>query len=229
MTSNHAVGFSGDLGHGAGLAVCPLHQRTGLGVADEALGGRVDDKLPTHAVGDIAVVAEQRRQVHLLDVGVWSLARADAVEKVGEVAVVELAAMLVRDRAEVAVEYLPAVAVPPEHHPALPAEDLDPGAAERPPGQLVAVADVERGLLLVGGPEGLLEDHRQVVVIPILDGGYSLQYSPLLEYRERKGVVLFCEVDVTGRTERDPGAEALLHNLVQYVSTWDDPYRFFNW
>jgi len=97
------------------------------------------------------------------------------------VAVVELAAMLVRDRAEVAVEYLPAVAVPPEHHPALPAEDLDPGAAERPPGQLVAVVDVERGLLLVEGPEGLLEDHRQVVVIPILDGGYSLQYSPLLE------------------------------------------------
>jgi hypothetical protein len=27
-----------------------------------------------------------------------------------------------------------------------------------------------------------------------------------LEYCEGKGVVLFCEVDVTGRTESDPGA-----------------------
>ena len=115
-------------------------------------------------------------------------------------------------------------------HPWLRIHNTGERLPERPPGQLVAVADVERGLLLVGGPEGLLEDHRQVVVIPILDGGYSLQYSPLLEYREGKGVVLFCEVDVTGRRPRamrEP--EALLHNLVQHVSTWDDPHRFFNW
>ena len=36
--------------------------------------------------------------------------------------------------------------------------------------------------------------------LPILDGGYSLQYSPLLEYREGRGLVVFCQVDVTGRT-----------------------------
>jgi hypothetical protein len=28
---------------------------------------------------------------------------------------------------------------------------------------------------------------------PILDGGFSLQYSPLMEYREGKGMVLFCQ------------------------------------
>jgi beta-galactosidase len=56
--------------------------------------------------------------------------------------------------------------------------------------------------------------------LPILDGGYSLQYSPLLEYREGKGMVLFCQVDVTGRTESDPAAETLARNIVTYVSAW---------
>lgn len=56
--------------------------------------------------------------------------------------------------------------------------------------------------------------------LPVLDGGYSLQYSPLLEYREKDGLVLFCQVDVTGRTEDDPGAESLVRNLLQYISTW---------
>ena len=45
--------------------------------------------------------------------------------------------------------------------------------------------------------------------MPIVDGGYSLQYSPLLEYREGLGFILFCQLDVTGRTESDPAAEKL--------------------
>jgi hypothetical protein len=61
--------------------------------------------------------------------------------------------------------------------------------------------------------------------LPILDGGYSLQYSPLLEYREGKGMVLFCQVDVTGRTESEPAAEALIRNIVQHVSAWKPPSR----
>ncbi len=56
--------------------------------------------------------------------------------------------------------------------------------------------------------------------LPILDGGYSLQYSPLMEYREGKGLVLFCQMDVTGRTEQDPAAETLARNLLQYASAW---------
>ena len=50
--------------------------------------------------------------------------------------------------------------------------------------------------------------------LPILDGGFSLQYSPLMEYREGKGMVLFCQMDVTGRTEADPAAERLVRNIV---------------
>jgi len=56
--------------------------------------------------------------------------------------------------------------------------------------------------------------------LPILDGGYSIQYSPLMEYREGKGMVLFCQMDVSARTEADPAAEALARNILQYVSTW---------
>jgi beta-galactosidase len=56
--------------------------------------------------------------------------------------------------------------------------------------------------------------------LPIVDGGFSLQYSPLMEYREGNGMVLFCQMDVTGRTETDPAAQTLTANLLEYVSKW---------
>ena len=55
---------------------------------------------------------------------------------------------------------------------------------------------------------------------PIVDGGFSLQYSPLMEFREGRGMVLFCQMDVTARTEPDPAAETLVGNLLAYVSSW---------
>jgi hypothetical protein len=56
--------------------------------------------------------------------------------------------------------------------------------------------------------------------LPIIDGGYSLQFSPLMLYREGQGMVLFCEMDVTGRTEEDPAAEQLAGNILSYVQQW---------
>jgi hypothetical protein len=56
--------------------------------------------------------------------------------------------------------------------------------------------------------------------LPILDGGYALQYSALLEYREGRGLVLFCQADVTGRTASDPAAEVLADNILRYVDVW---------
>ncbi|MBI2478112.1 MAG: hypothetical protein HYV60_05535, partial [Planctomycetia bacterium] len=55
---------------------------------------------------------------------------------------------------------------------------------------------------------------------PIVDGGYSLQYSPLMEYREGQGMILFCQMDVTARSEHDPAAERLMQNVLGYVATW---------
>jgi len=56
--------------------------------------------------------------------------------------------------------------------------------------------------------------------LPIVDGGFSLQYSPLLEYREGEGMVFFCQLDVTGRTEGEPAANILTANILEYVSRW---------
>jgi beta-galactosidase len=66
----------------------------------------------------------------------------------------------------------------------------------------------------------LIEKPARGDFLPIVDGGFSLQYSPLLEYREGAGLVLFCQLDVTARTERDPAAERLAANLLDYLSTW---------
>lgn len=59
--------------------------------------------------------------------------------------------------------------------------------------------------------------------LPIVDGGFSLQYSPLMEHREGQGMMLFCQLDVTGRSETEPAAEKLLHNILAYVSKWKPP------
>jgi hypothetical protein len=66
----------------------------------------------------------------------------------------------------------------------------------------------------------LIEKPPRGDFLPIVDGGFSLQYSPLMEYREGRGMVLFCQMDVTGRTEHEPAAERLARNVVQYVSDW---------
>ena len=66
----------------------------------------------------------------------------------------------------------------------------------------------------------LIEKPARGDFLPILDGGYSLQYAPLMEYREGKGLVVFCQLDVTGRTEADPAAERLARNILAYAAAW---------
>jgi hypothetical protein len=66
----------------------------------------------------------------------------------------------------------------------------------------------------------LIEKPARGDFLAIVDGGYALQYSPLLEYREGDGLVLFCQLDVSGRTHQDPAAELLALNLLRYVATW---------
>ncbi len=56
--------------------------------------------------------------------------------------------------------------------------------------------------------------------LPILDGGFSLQYSPLMECRQGRGLLLFCQLDVTGRSEADPAAQNLAKNLLDYAIDW---------
>ncbi len=51
--------------------------------------------------------------------------------------------------------------------------------------------------------------------LPVISGGFDLQYAPLLEYYEGRGRVLFCQLDVTGRTETDPAATDLCRGLLR--------------
>jgi beta-galactosidase len=55
---------------------------------------------------------------------------------------------------------------------------------------------------------------------PILDGGYSLQYSPLMEFRQGKGLIVFSQLDAIGRTETEPAAMSLICNILRYVDGW---------
>jgi len=71
----------------------------------------------------------------------------------------------------------------------------------------------------------LLEKPARGDFLPLIDGGFSLQYSPLLEYREGAGVAVFCQMDVTGRTEIEPAADMLVANLIQYLSAWKPSAR----
>ncbi|MGE5609627.1 MAG: hypothetical protein ACM359_10265 [Bacillota bacterium] len=66
----------------------------------------------------------------------------------------------------------------------------------------------------------LIEKPARGDFFPIIEGGYSLQYAPLMEYRDGRGLVLFCQMDVTGRTDMDPAAELLRRNMLQYVLAW---------
>ncbi len=71
----------------------------------------------------------------------------------------------------------------------------------------------------------LIEKPASGDFLPILDGGYNLQYSPLMEYREGKGMILLCQIDVTGRTEDDPAEQLLVRNILNYVSAWQPATR----
>jgi hypothetical protein len=52
----------------------------------------------------------------------------------------------------------------------------------------------------------------------LADGGFDLQYAPLLLWRAPSGgEILFCQMDVTARTESDPAADRLVSNLVRWA------------
>jgi hypothetical protein len=66
----------------------------------------------------------------------------------------------------------------------------------------------------------LIEKPARGDFMPVLDGGFGLQFSPLMEYREGKGMMVFCQMDVTGRTESDPAAQTLAGNILRYALGW---------
>ncbi len=59
--------------------------------------------------------------------------------------------------------------------------------------------------------------------LPVLDGGYALQYSPLMVCRHGRGMILLCQLDVTARTVTDPAADTIARNCLAFVGGWKPP------
>ena len=59
--------------------------------------------------------------------------------------------------------------------------------------------------------------------LPLVDCGFDLQYTPLLEQEEAGRRVLFCQLDLSGRTEDDPAAAALLRRIAGYMQSAPAP------
>ncbi len=74
----------------------------------------------------------------------------------------------------------------------------------------------------------LIEKPEKGNFMPLLDGGFALQYAPLLEYREGKGCIIFCQVDLSGRTQTEPAAMLLGKNLLDYMQE-DIPLKTVKW
>jgi hypothetical protein len=51
----------------------------------------------------------------------------------------------------------------------------------------------------------------------LVDGEFDMQYAALLEAVEGRGRVIFCQLDVTGRTESNPVSDRLVVNLLGYL------------
>ena len=52
----------------------------------------------------------------------------------------------------------------------------------------------------------------------IVRGGFALEYAPVIEQRWRDSSVVWCQLDVSGRSERDPAAEELVKRLCEYTA-----------
>lgn len=62
-----------------------------------------------------------------------------------------------------------------------------------------------------------IEIPQVVGFTPILQTEFDLAYSPLLEWRYGRGVVLFSTLDITSRVGIDPAATTLAQNLLQFL------------
>lgn len=66
----------------------------------------------------------------------------------------------------------------------------------------------------------LIEKPARGDFLPIVVGGFGLQYAPLIEQRQGKGMILWCQLDVSNRSESDPAAQTIASNLIRYAAEW---------
>lgn len=57
----------------------------------------------------------------------------------------------------------------------------------------------------------------------ILDCGFDLLETPLIEFTKRKGRIIFCQLDVTNRYGYDPVATKIVNNILRYIEKVEKP------
>jgi len=63
----------------------------------------------------------------------------------------------------------------------------------------------------------VIETPHRGAFTPILECEFDLAYTPLLEWRDGRGEVVFCQLDLTGRIGHEPAADLLAGNLIRYL------------
>ncbi|MEK6793525.1 MAG: sugar-binding domain-containing protein [Spirochaetota bacterium] len=63
----------------------------------------------------------------------------------------------------------------------------------------------------------IIETPHHGAFSPLIECEFDLAYSPLIEYRDGKGIILFSQLDITDRIYLDPVAERLLQNMIRYL------------
>ena len=53
--------------------------------------------------------------------------------------------------------------------------------------------------------------------LPLADCEFDLNYTPLLEYRRGRGLILFCQLDLCSRSEPEPVIKRVFENLLSYL------------
>jgi hypothetical protein len=56
----------------------------------------------------------------------------------------------------------------------------------------------------------------------LIDGGFDLQYAPLLEYKGKDFNIIFCQMNISERTEIDPQALQLTADIFNYLDTYSN-------
>ena len=59
--------------------------------------------------------------------------------------------------------------------------------------------------------------------IPLLESGFDLQFSPLMEARAGKGLIIISQLDLKGHIGVDPAGTQFMGNLLKYVMTAAEP------
>ncbi|MCC7493779.1 MAG: hypothetical protein IT204_15595 [Fimbriimonadaceae bacterium] len=65
----------------------------------------------------------------------------------------------------------------------------------------------------------VIETPQRGDFLPLVQGGFDLQYAPLLLQRVGGGEILWCQLDVTGRRGSDPAANRLWRQIVAWAAT----------